>query len=82
MSEHDAPGGGGAPAGGQAMTSFTIPTIATPRLTLRAARLEEFDTFAGARTDSVCDPVGLLAPTGPAALLLPIPHPKTPAQGP
>ncbi len=29
------------------MTSFTIPTIATPRLTLRAARLEEFDTFAG-----------------------------------
>jgi RimJ/RimL family protein N-acetyltransferase len=29
------------------MTSFTVPTIATPRLTLRAARLDDFDGFAG-----------------------------------
>ncbi len=28
------------------MTGFTIPTITTPRLTLRAAKLEEFDSFA------------------------------------
>ncbi len=29
------------------MTGFEIPTITTPRLTLRAARLADFDAFAG-----------------------------------